>query len=127
MGNLLITNLRLIWISATNQRVNLSVGYDCILGTEVKATQSQVKGSYMALSLRTRYLQSRYEFIFSSVVNNNPRMFQSYQAVIRSYETTKLFRDLKLRSAIIQDKQLTLLPNEKVFTKYQGVWNLSAE
>jgi Bardet-Biedl syndrome 5 protein len=47
--------------------------------------------------------------------------------VTRSYETTKLYRDLKLRCAIIQDKQLVLLPNEKIFTKYQGVWNLSAE
>jgi len=61
------------------------------------------------------------------VVKNNPNLFHSFQSVIRSYETTKLYRDLKLRCAIIQDKQLQLLPNEKVFTKYQGVWNLSAE
>ena len=127
MGSLCITNLRLIWFADKNQRVNLSVGYDCILSTEVKETQSAVKGPIMALFLRTRYQQSRYEFIFNSVVTNNLRMFQSYQAVIRSYETTKLYRDLKLRSAIIQDKQLVLLPNEKIFTKYLGVWNLSAE
>ena len=47
--------------------------------------------------------------------------------MIRSYETTKLYRDLKLRCAIIQDKQLIMLPNEQIFSKYNGVWNLSAE
>jgi Bardet-Biedl syndrome 5 protein len=55
----------------------------------------------MALYLRTRYQQSRYEFIFSSLAKNSPRLFTSFQAVIRSYETTKLYRDLKLRCAII--------------------------
>lgn len=38
-----------------------------------------------------------------------------------------MFRDLKLRAAIIQDKQLILLPGEQIYSKYQGVWNLSAE
>ena len=47
--------------------------------------------------------------------------------MIRSYETTKLYRDLKLRCAIIQEKQLIMLPQEQVFSKYNGVWNLSAE
>ena len=47
--------------------------------------------------------------------------------MIRSYETTKLYRDLKLRCAIIQDKSLIMLPSEQIFTKYNGVWNLSAE
>lgn len=35
----------------------------------------------------------------------------------RAYETTKLYRDLKLRGAIIKDKQLILLPNEQVYNK----------
>lgn len=32
-----------------------------------------------------------------------------------------------MRSAIIQDKQLVLLPKEQIISRYQGVWNLSAE
>jgi len=124
---LLITNLRLIWFSDTNQRVNLSVGFDCILNTEIKETNSAIKGNALALYLRTRFQTSRYEFIFTSLVKNSPRLFTSFQAVIRSYETTKLYRDLKLRCAIIQDKSLIMLPSEQIFTKYNGVWNLSAE
>jgi Bardet-Biedl syndrome 5 protein len=80
----------------------------------------------MALYMRARQ-NGNYEFIFSSPIKQNPRLFASFQQVLRSYETTKLYRDLRLRSAIIQDKQLIMLKNEKVFTRYNGVWNLSAE
>eukprot|EP00347_Sterkiella_histriomuscorum_P021470 403333868 len=126
-GSLLITNLRLIWFSDQNQRINLSVGFECILNTEIKETNSLTKGETMALFLRTKFQTSRYEFIFTSLVKNSPRLFTSFQAVIRSYETTKLYRDLKLRGAIIQDKQVILLPKEQIISKYNGVWNLSAE
>ena len=126
-GHLFITNLRLIWFAQDNNKINLSVGYDCILNSEIKEATSAIKGNSMALFLRTRFQQSRYEFIFSSVVANAPRMFQSFQSIIRSYETSKVYRDLKLRCAIVQDKRLTLLGSEEVFTTYNGVWNLSAE
>ncbi|CAI2375368.1 unnamed protein product [Moneuplotes crassus] len=126
-GNLLITNLRIIWFCDDNKKINLSVGYDCILNSEIKDNNSLMKGSSQALYLRTRFQQSRFEFIFSSLVRDSPRLFSSFQAVIRSYETTKLYRDLKLRGAIVQDSELILLPKEKVFNKYTGVWNLSQE
>jgi Bardet-Biedl syndrome 5 protein len=38
-----------------------------------------------------------------------------------------MYRDLKLRGAIIQDKQVMILPKEQIISKYNGVWNLSAE
>ncbi len=34
-----------------------------------------------------------------------------------AYETSKLYRDLKLRGAIIKDKELILLPNEQVYSR----------
>lgn len=45
----------------------------------------------------------------------------------RAYETSKLYRDLKLRGSIIRDNELILLPNEQVYTKISGVWNLSSD
>lgn len=45
----------------------------------------------------------------------------------RSYETTKLYRDLKLRGALIKDKQLLQLPHEQIYNRIDGVWNLSAD
>jgi len=79
------------------------------------------------LYLRTRFEKSRYEFIFTSLVSDSPRLFTSFQAVLRSYETTRLYRDMKLRGAVVQDKTVIMLPKEQVFSKYNGVWNLSCE
>merc|ERR1712072_24566 len=64
---------------------------------------------------------------FTSLVKSSPRLFVTVQAVYRSYETTRLYRDLKLRGAIIRDKDLILLPHEQVYSKIQGVWNLSSD
>uniref|UniRef100_A0A4W3I7F1 Bardet-Biedl syndrome 5 protein homolog n=1 Tax=Callorhinchus milii TaxID=7868 RepID=A0A4W3I7F1_CALMI len=44
-----------------------------------------------------------------------------------AYETSKIYRDLKLRGALIQNKQLRLLPQEQVYDKINGVWNLSSD
>lgn len=39
-GTMVVTNLRLIWISETNQGVNLSIGLDCIKASEVTRIKS---------------------------------------------------------------------------------------
>lgn len=49
------------------------------------------------------------------------------QAVYRAYDTSKLYRELKLRAAIIKDKSLMLLPKEQIYRQVQGVWNLSSD
>ena len=38
-----------------------------------------------------------------------------------------MYRDFKLRSALIQNKQLRLLPQENIYNKINGVWNLSSD
>ena len=60
----------------------------------------------------------------------------------RAYESSKLYRDIKLRGSIIKEMQLLLLPDEHVFThvscltqrermaetnQVTGVWNLSSD
>lgn len=77
--------------------------------------------------MMTRYNGTRFEFIFTSLVKNSPRLFTTIQAVFKSYETTTLYRDLKLRGAIIKDKQLCLLKREKIIEQCSGIWNLSSD
>jgi Bardet-Biedl syndrome 5 protein len=60
-------------------------------------------------------------------VRQSPRLFTTVQTVYRAYDTSRLFRDLKLRGAIIKDKNLILLPNEQLYNKVNGVWNLSSD
>lgn len=43
------------------------------------------------------------------------------------YQRTFLYRDLKLRGAIVQAGQLIIMPEEQVYSQVQGVWNLSSD
>ena len=47
--------------------------------------------------------------------------------ICRAYATSKVYRELKLRSAILQDKQLKVLPKEQIISTVHGVWNLSSD
>lgn len=41
--------------------------------------------------------------------------------------SSKLYRELKLRGAVVHNKQLKILPSEQVFSTTYGVWNLSSD
>uniref|UniRef100_F7CKZ1 BBSome complex member BBS5 n=1 Tax=Monodelphis domestica TaxID=13616 RepID=F7CKZ1_MONDO len=126
-GRLLVTNLRIIWHSLALPRVNLSVGYNCIINITTRTANSKLRGQTEALYILTKCNNTRFEFIFTNVVPGNPRLFTSVISVHRAYETSKMYRDFKLRSALIQNKQLKLLPQEQVYDKINGVWNLSSD
>lgn len=38
-----------------------------------------------------------------------------------------MYRELKLRGSIVKNKQLQILPLEKILTTEHGVWNLSSD
>uniref|UniRef100_A0A8C0XAL9 Bardet-Biedl syndrome 5 protein homolog n=1 Tax=Castor canadensis TaxID=51338 RepID=A0A8C0XAL9_CASCN len=126
-GRLLVTNLRIIWHSLALIRVNLSIGYNCILNITIRTANSKLRGQTEALYILTKCNTTRFEFIFTNLVPGSPRLFTSVIAVRRAYETSKMYRDFKLRSALIQNKQLRLLPQEHVYDKINGVWNLSSD
>ncbi len=126
-GALSCTNLRIIWISHKNARINLSIGYDSILNTSIRMANSRLRGNSEALFVMAKYGGTRFEFIFTSLIKKSPRLFTTVQSVFRAYETSKLYRDLKLRGAIMKDKDLILLPDEQILDKINGVWNLSSE
>ena len=112
-GSLVITNLRLIWMSHRSKRTNLSIGYNCTSDISIRTANSRLRGSTQALYIMTRFNGARFEFIFTSLVRASPRLFTTVQAVFRAYDTTKLYRELKLRGAIIKESQLLLLPDEQ--------------
>eukprot|EP01083_Nonionella_stella_P010815 30740_1 len=56
-GSLIVTNLRLIWISHRHPKVNLSVGYSCITQTLVRSITSKLSGHTMSLFVMTRFNQ----------------------------------------------------------------------
>uniref|UniRef100_A0A667HBZ0 BBSome complex member BBS5 n=1 Tax=Lynx canadensis TaxID=61383 RepID=A0A667HBZ0_LYNCA len=104
-----------------------AIGYNCILNITTRTANSKLRGQSEALYILTKCNSTRFEFIFTNLVPGSPRLFTSVIAVHRAYETSKMYRDFKLRSALIQNKQLRLLPQEHVYDKINGVWNLSSD
>lgn len=98
-------------------RLCAGIGLSCVQSISVKTAQSRLRGQTQALYVMTKFNNARFEFIFTSLVKASPRMFQVVQAVARAYETSRLYRDLKLRGALIKDDQLIVLPHEQIFSK----------
>jgi Bardet-Biedl syndrome 5 protein len=126
-GAIIVTNLRMIWFCHRFPRTNLSIGFNTVLSTTIRLAHSRLRGNTEALYIMTKYNGTRFEFIFTSLVRRSPRLFTTIEAVFRAYDTTKLYRDLKLRGAIIQDKELLMLPDEEIYDHIKGIWNLSSE
>ena len=93
----------------------------------LRKARSKIRGHTQALCILAKHNSVRFEFMFTSLVKNSPRLFTTAQAVMRAYETSKLYRDLKLRGLVVKDGELLLLPEEQVYSKIPGVWNLSSD
>ena len=85
-GFLIVTNLRMIWADHKNSATNLSIGYDCITNMSIKKASSRLRGDTQALYIMTKFSNSRFEFIFTSLVKASPRLFTTVQAVYRWVE-----------------------------------------
>ena len=141
LGTLTITNLRLIWQSVNKPRINLSVGLGCITSISNRTLHSKLRGRYDAIHIMSKVSGTRYEFIytqFDSVGMTTPVDSSKEEGtllptllgkVCKAYSLTKLFRDLKLRSAIMSTsgKSLKTLPGEQIYSRINGVWNLSSD
>ena len=85
-GSLAITNLRLVWICNRNSRINLSIGYSAVQSINIKQANSRLRGNTQALYVMTKYNNARFEFVFTNLVRQSPRLFTTVQAVYRACE-----------------------------------------
>lgn len=46
LGDLRVTNLRLIWVSRKSKRTNICIGHNCITSVTVKAASSRLQGAW---------------------------------------------------------------------------------
>ena len=113
-GKLIITNLRLVWIHENTSKINLSIGYLNFINTTMVNTESRLKGSTESIKILTRYSKTKFEFIFTNLVRDTPWLHGLIKNVARAYETSRLYRDIKLKGSIIDNGQLRMLPKEEV-------------
>lgn len=72
-------------------------------------------------------MSNKYEFLFT---NLRPKCLRHYSCLLnvhKSYTSTRLYRDLKMRGAIVHNKQLKLLLHEKILLNEHSIWNLSSD
>ncbi|XP_049847161.1 Bardet-Biedl syndrome 5 protein homolog isoform X2 [Schistocerca gregaria] len=127
IGRLIVTNLRIIWHSLSTPHFNLSIGYNCVVTVTTRMVNSKLRGTTEALHILTKSNNVRFEFIFTNLILGNARHITSIMGVFKAYTSSRMYRELKLRGAIIYNKQLKLLPLEQVVTTVNGVWNLSSD
>lgn len=125
-GILMLTNLRLIWI-LNRRSVNISVGYDCISLISMNQGHSKVCGHSQAVSIAAKFDDYNYEFIFSTVDEAVPQLFSILRSIYSCFTTSNLFREIKLRSAIVKDGSLILLDGEILFRTVNNTCILSSE
>lgn len=58
------------------------VGFNTILTLNIRKAKSKLRGTTQALCVLAKF-NSRFEFIFTSLVKNSPRLFSTCQAVLR--------------------------------------------
>lgn len=139
-GRFMVTNLRIIWQSKSKPRINLTIGLNCIVSITTRNLHTKLLNKCNALHIMCKSFGTRYEFIFTpqdqdETLANDPIHSKGVQIthfvskVCKAYASSKLFRDLKLRSAIFttREKQLKTLKSEQIYNKFQGVWNLSSD
>nr|XP_022901695.1 Bardet-Biedl syndrome 5 protein homolog [Onthophagus taurus]XP_022901706.1 Bardet-Biedl syndrome 5 protein homolog [Onthophagus taurus]XP_022901714.1 Bardet-Biedl syndrome 5 protein homolog [Onthophagus taurus]XP_022901721.1 Bardet-Biedl syndrome 5 protein homolog [Onthophagus taurus]XP_022901729.1 Bardet-Biedl syndrome 5 protein homolog [Onthophagus taurus] len=126
-GRFLITNLRLVWHSLSSPRINLSIGFNTILTINSKIINSKTQYPTRALHMMTACDKARFEFIFTNLVITDKKHFQTVIDVHRAYISSKPYRELKLRGAIVRENRLKILPLEQIFETFYGVWNLSTD
>ncbi|CAD5217795.1 unnamed protein product [Bursaphelenchus okinawaensis] len=127
-GILRITNIRLIWHAVNSPRINLSIGYNNIHGVTTRILKSKVRGHAESLYLMARNANTRFEFVFTCANPTHTKLFTTVIGIHRAFETTKLYRELKMRGALVDEQEnLRLLPLEQQIDRLEGVWNLSTD
>ncbi|KAJ1347735.1 hypothetical protein KIN20_002877 [Parelaphostrongylus tenuis] len=131
-GVMRITNLRLIWYASSMPRINLSIGYNNITGLQSREVISRIRGTEVEalyVMARAPNFSTKFEFIFTAMTSGmHSKLFNTVNSVHRAYETTKLYRELKMRGAIVDERHnLKLLPLEQLIENVSGVWNLSTD
>jgi Bardet-Biedl syndrome 5 protein len=125
VGTLIFTNLRLIWYCQDNIKINLSIGYDCVLNFDIKSISSKTERDAKALAMKCKFSNNRYEFIFNSISDNSPNLFSSFQSIFNSYDKSRMYRDIKMKGFLTNDKNIITLTGEKILNKYPSVTSLT--
>lgn len=79
-----------------------------------------------ALYMLTSTAKQRFEFIFTDY-GNHANHFNALFDVYKAYQASVLYRELKLRSGVLSEGKLNILPQEQILRTVNGAYNLSSD
>lgn len=106
--------------------VSIAIGWNCILTMNVQTVVLKVHGTTQAMHIMCVANNVRYEFIFTNL-GTSTQSFSPIFDILRSYQSSTYYREMRLRSAIITKGQLNMLKQEELINQVGGVWNLSSD
>ncbi|CEM02386.1 unnamed protein product [Vitrella brassicaformis CCMP3155] len=128
LGRVQITNLRILWTSNTNPKLNISIGMGTIAYLHFNMVNSRQFQRVRAPNIMTQYNNTRFEFTFAIDSDKAMQLFHQLETTVRRYRATRTYRDLILRDeALLSDGELTILPNEEVKKKVENCDNLTTD
>lgn len=121
MGDLLVTNLRIIWLQDRMPRINLSVGYN--LFVNMALIQPDISEESENVQIKVLHGNDRFEFLFFRR-KNNQGSFDILPKLFNAYDATRGYRELFIRKIISHNGQLILYDKEKIVKHYPSAWSL---
>lgn len=121
-----VTNIRFIWYLQKMPTVNASIGFNNIQNYKIQISTQSLNGGTETLFIHAKDSDKSYEFIFQ-VAKASTSVFRFFEMALKNYLSSLLFREQRLRSAIINNGSLVLLPNEQVMMQIDGISNFSGD
>lgn len=128
-GTLVITTLRLVWISSKTEKLNLSIGWDTLTTISYTSITSKMTGPIEKLKVRASFGAYSFEFNFMVPLIGSllPSPSEQIAHIHSTYNATRIYRDLKVRSDIVSAGELELLEWEYIHKRVVKVANLSSD
>ncbi|KAJ3414759.1 Bardet-Biedl syndrome 5 protein [Chytridiales sp. JEL 0842] len=146
IGTLYLTSLRLLFISSKSNRVNLSIGLNCLTPLipfpEPRVVDSPSEnegggGLKGVWNLTASYSRVKFEFVFEFPwMENTLEVINSWRSVVEMYASTKWYREVRMRAGMVEKIEgeggeeegwmLKMLEGERVIKETPGVMNLTS-
>jgi hypothetical protein len=127
IGTFLFTNLRLIWYENGNLQNNISIGYDTIIDTSEKKTESKIDVDnevITSLCIKCKDKDNEFEFIFTCIGEKKINLKTSLTNILKIYEVGRYYRDVKVKAGdivLFKEKKLNQLPDENILNTFNGI------
>lgn len=123
-GSLTLTNLRLIWQSTSDITVNISIGLNTIQNIHSVTANNKFQNYILLINCitKSKYFDFTFE-IANKLVNQTTtnKFIESLLNIQQSYDSTRSYREIKIRGEIFSNLSVCYLTNEE---KYELIPNI---